>query len=77
LPEIFIRLLRSLQVSEISQVNFRNESNDCQSPDFLYCPSNATWAHNDDFLAFTVNRERRRLDFDERFEAFLFSIEAV
>lgn len=45
---------------------------DCQRTPFLYSPTNATWAHNDDFLAFTVNRERRRLDFDERFEAFLF-----
>jgi hypothetical protein len=55
----------------------RPKPNNCQRAVFLYRPGNATWADNDDFLAFTVNRERRRLDFDERFEAFLFSIEAV
>src|SRR2546430_463915 len=46
--------------------------NHCQPSQLLYRPTNATWAHNHDFLAFTVNRERLRLDFDERFEAFLF-----
>ena len=51
---------------------FSFKPNDCQSPRFLYHPPNAIWAHNDDFLAFAVIRERKRLDFDERFEAFLF-----